>query len=117
VNRLAQIAGCFLLEHPSAVEAFQGKTRRFIKREHERLINRVSEQPAVKVFPSITSFALIKLLNRLDAERVCSAMARQRILLRNCSNFKGLSDRFVRISLKNPEINARVTDKFLELFD
>ncbi|NVM26055.1 MAG: hypothetical protein HWN70_09110 [Desulfobacterales bacterium] len=50
------------------------------------------------------------------AAQLCSIMANSRVLLRNCSNFKGLSDRFVRITLKGPEINAMVADKLREIF-
>jgi len=42
-------------------------------------------------------------------------LAKERILIRNCSNFQGLSDRFIRISPKGPEANRRVTERLAEL--
>ena len=50
-----------------------------------------------------------------DADHVCAYLAQNRILIRNCTNFKGLSGQFIRFSLKTPSINAMFADKLLEL--
>lgn len=63
-----------------------------------------------------TTFLLIKLPAVLRAGQVCDIFSRKRILLRNCANFHGLSDRFVRISLKHPKINRRVAAELQSLF-
>lgn len=117
VNSLAQNAGRFLLDHVLIDDGFIRETRAFIANEHELLVSRFKNNTALKLFSSITSYVLIKIKDRFDAAQLCSIMANNRILLRNCTNFKGLSDRFVRISLKGPEINAKVADKLLEIFD
>ena len=45
------------------------------------------------------------------------SLAKDRILIRNCGNFEGLSDQYVRISLKGPEINAEVAERLKEIFN
>jgi threonine-phosphate decarboxylase len=47
----------------------------------------------------------------LQAEDVIDQLARDKILIRNCHNFNGLSNRHVRISLKNPEANRLLAEK------
>jgi hypothetical protein len=48
---------------------------------------------------------LAKLVNRHTSDAICQALLDERILIRNCSNFEGLSNYFIRISLKNKETN------------
>jgi threonine-phosphate decarboxylase len=58
---------------------------------------------------------LAKLVNRLTSDDICQILLQERILIRNCSNFKGLSNRYIRISLKNSETNLMIADKLLNL--
>jgi threonine-phosphate decarboxylase len=116
VNSVAQIAGRFLLEHILVDDTFLKETQSFVTKEKHLLAERLKNTKALKLFPSMTSFVLIKIKERFDAKQLCSIMANNRVLLRNCSNFKGLSDRFVRITLRSPEINAMVADKLREIF-
>ncbi|MBW1716402.1 MAG: pyridoxal phosphate-dependent class II aminotransferase [Deltaproteobacteria bacterium] len=116
VNSLAQVAGIFLLEHVLVDDTFIKETQAFIASEKRLLAGRLKAVSSLTLFPSMASFMLIKIKEHLNAAQLCSIMAQNRVLLRNCSNFKGLSDRFVRIALKSPEINARVADTFREIF-
>jgi histidinol-phosphate/aromatic aminotransferase/cobyric acid decarboxylase-like protein len=65
--------------------------------------------------PAETSFFLVKLTGDLTADDVCEALARQRILIRNCSNFKGLNDQFIRVPLKGRECNQMIIDRLSTL--
>ena len=51
-----------------------------------------------------TYFILAELAN-LTAPEFCDRVGQDKILIRDCTNFKGLSDRFVRFSLKTRDIN------------
>jgi threonine-phosphate decarboxylase len=116
VNVLAQIAGRFLTDHDHYEDAFLKETRSFYVREKKLFADSLLNSESLKIFPSEASFLLIKLEARLDASQLCSMMARDRILVRNCSNFQGLSNQFVRIALKSPEINSLVVRKLSEWF-
>ncbi len=117
VNSLAQSAGLFLLNLFSSDDAFIKTTQAFIVKEHQLFRKRLEEIDALKLFPSVTSFILIKIREKHDASQLCSILSKDRILIRNCGNFEGLSDQYVRISLKSPEINARVAERLKEIFD
>ena len=115
VNALAQIAVRYLLEHEVEVNAFIEQTQKLIETERNRFSEKLKNMPDIKLFPSTTSFILAKLLNNHTAEAVCRHLWYEKILIRNCSNFKGLSNRFIRISLKKSEANCLLADKLLNL--
>ncbi|MBW2004814.1 MAG: pyridoxal phosphate-dependent class II aminotransferase [Deltaproteobacteria bacterium] len=116
VNSLAQIAGDFLLEHFLADNNFLKETQAFVVNEKHLLEERLKNTKPLKLFPSMASFVLIKIKERFDAGELCSMMVKGRVLFRDCSNFKGLSDRFVRITLKSSDINAMVADRIWKIF-
>jgi threonine-phosphate decarboxylase len=117
VNSLAQSAGLFLLNLFSSDDAFIKTTQALIVNEHQLLRKRLEEIDALKPFHSVTSFILIKIKEKHDASQLCSILSKDRFLIRNCGNFEGLSDQYVRISLKSPEINERVAQRLREIFD
>jgi threonine-phosphate decarboxylase len=115
VNALAQAAVGYLMEHKAEVSSFVDRTQKFIETEKKRFSEKLKNAPGIKLFDSTTSFILAKLVNRLTADTIFQNLLQERILIRNCSNFKGLSDRFIRISLKNSEINLMMANKLLNL--
>jgi threonine-phosphate decarboxylase len=58
---------------------------------------------------------LIRLPDGLSAGEAWAALAAERILIRDCSNFHGLSDRFIRICPKSSELSGRVAGRLMEL--
>lgn len=105
VNALAQAAVTFLMENPGAQSRFIRRSREMLAAQRRAFETAVKEMPSIRSFPSQTAFLLLRLGGGLTAERVCAGLARQRILIRNCANFKGLSDRYIRISLKTGDTN------------
>jgi threonine-phosphate decarboxylase len=116
VNALAQTAAHFLFDEKRAADAFVQETRTFIRAEMQHFFNSLRGHGLLKAYPSTTTFLLVKLPASLRAGQVCDIFSRKKILLRNCANFHGLSDRFIRIALKNPQINRRVAEELQTLF-
>ncbi len=115
VNSLAQQAVIHLMTHREETDAFVQHTRRFLAEERQRLAANLESHPGLLSFTSCTSFILIRLLQGHTAEKICAALARHRILIRNCANFEGLSNQFIRISLKTADINHRVIEQLLTI--
>lgn len=107
VNSLAQEAVCFLGEHLAEVTRFIEQTRAFLAVEgalfHERL-----STAKLRLFPSMTSYFLMQVGEHTSATEVCAALGQQRFLIRNCANFQGLDERFIRIALKDAATNEAV---------
>jgi threonine-phosphate decarboxylase len=116
VNALAQTAARFLFDKKRAADVFVQETRTFIRSEMQHFFNSLRGHGLLKAYPSTTTFLLVKLPASLRAGQVCDIFGRKKILLRNCANFHGLSDRFIRIALKNPQINRRVAEELQMIF-
>jgi threonine-phosphate decarboxylase len=110
LNSLAQAAINYLGRNQSATRQFIQHTRIYLERERRLFQERLSRYPSLTLFPSVTSYILIELPLSMSAHGLCDALVRRRLLIRNCSNFYGLSDRFVRVALKSSEINALAAD-------
>lgn len=114
VNSLAQAAVIYLMERQAETEGFIERTRGFLEAERKHFAEYFEEASGIQVFPSTTSFMLARVFHHTAAQ-VCARLAEERILIRNCSNFKGLSEYFIRISLKTREINGMLSEKLLKL--
>lgn len=115
VNSLAQTAVRYLAEQSAVVEAFIRQTRLFLEKQRNQFHEILSNNPALELYRNPTPFILIKLPPELTGRLVWERLARERILIRDCANFEGLSDQFIRVSLKSPEVNLRVAAKLRSL--
>ena len=115
VNSLAQVAVQWLMDRPEPVDRFLSSTRNTLETEKRRIEERIHKKTEIQCFPSVTSFILMRLPEGLDAPTVWLHMADNRILIRDCTNFTGLSDAFIRISLKTEAENRRATDLLVQL--
>ncbi|MBL7180352.1 MAG: aminotransferase class I/II-fold pyridoxal phosphate-dependent enzyme [Pseudomonadota bacterium] len=111
VNSLAQTAVDYLMKHTAEVDAFIDKTVAFLETERKLMTDAFEDVSGIKLFSSKTSFILAKLQGKITADMVCNHLAADGILIRNCSNFKGLSEHFIRISLKTDDINKMLAEK------
>ena len=117
VNSLSQQAVQYLMTNRAETDAFVAQTRRQLQTEKAVLIEALSASGYLSVFPSVTSFVLVRLNRGSTAETVVEYLYRKRLLIRNCSNFNGLSDKFIRISLKTTEANRMTVQLIQELFE
>jgi threonine-phosphate decarboxylase len=115
VNSLAQLAVAYLMKNKDATAAFIENTQHYILNEKRRFFDSAGQFPDIQLFPSTTNFFLAGLPDGLPAPEIINRLARDKFLIRNCHNFKGLSSRFVRISLKTPEANQRLAEKFCKI--
>jgi threonine-phosphate decarboxylase len=115
VNGLGQAAVRYLTKAGPALNAFVVETRSHLDQQRRELQQHLRPIPGMALYPSTTSFMLIRLPEGLAAATVWTHLAAERILIRDCSNFQGLSDRFIRIAPKCPETTRRVADRLAEL--
>ena len=111
VNRLAQLAGSFLVSQHHFVK----DVAQFCEIERAAFLSYLEGLDLLVSFPSAVHFILFKLNGTLRADKICTLMARHKILIRDCSNFYGLSERFIRIALKGSEANMRCAEILKEM--
>lgn len=113
VNSVAQTAADYLMKHTDETDAFIDKTVLLLEDQRKYMADALEAVDGIKLFPSKTSFVLAKLDENITADILCNHLAADRILIRNCSNFRGLSEHFIRISLKTTDINRMLVDKII----
>lgn len=111
VNSLAQAAVEYLMTQRIEVNEFIENTVLFLETERKLMAQMFHDIAGITLFPSKTSYILARLHAKMTADILCDHLADNGILIRNCSNFTGLSERFIRISLKTPETNRMLADK------
>ena len=90
------------------------KTRRLIEKERERLLSALRILPGVEPFPCSANFILIKLTS-IDAWQLTEKLGQRGLLVRDCSSFPGLSNRFVRIAVRTRRENNRLVHVLREI--
>lgn len=113
VNSVAAFAG----EHLFSEEEFIVKTKDLISSERARMIQGLSEIPALRVYPSDSNFLLVEILDSsFTASSLFDFLIRKKLMIRDCSSFKGLGTSFFRFCLMLPEQNTRLLLAILEYF-
>lgn len=106
VNALAQIAGMEALKD----EDFVRESRRFIREERKFLQGEI-EKIGLRTVASDTNFFLINLGGRITSAELKAKLLDKKILIRDCSSFKGLGDDYIRVSVKQREDNLRLIEE------
>ncbi len=109
VNALSQAAIVHILKNPEHIAPFLHTTRQFVMTERTIFMEAMAGIDAVKLYPSDTYFMLAEVMGKMNSGDVCRRVGQERILIRDCANFHGLSDRFVRFSLRDRETNLHLT--------
>lgn len=111
VNRLAQIAGEFLLQHG---DAYVEEAVCFLEQHRPAFVSGLAALPEVEVMPGESHFILCFLKGVMRAAELREKMLARRIMIRDCANFSGLDDRYFRVSMqsvaKNEQCLAALAD-------
>jgi len=90
------------------------RTRRLIEKERERLLSALRILPGVEAFPSAANFILFK-LTAFDAPTLIDRLGERGLLVRGCSSFPGLDNRYIRIAVRTRWNNIRLIKALREL--
>lgn len=112
VNVFAQIAGGMLLNETDYVR----RSRELVKAERKFLFNQLKQLSWLTPFPSAANFLLVRIGRKdLSATMLREKLLKRGILIRNCSNFVGLDERFVRLAVKEHAENLKLISAFQAL--
>lgn len=101
VNTLALAAGVAALQDTEHNQS----TIEYIRRERRNLLDRLSELKQLKVYPSSVNFLLAEITDGMSATELRDRLIQQRLLIRDCTNFMGLTPQFFRIAVRTTEEN------------
>jgi threonine-phosphate decarboxylase len=98
VNSLAQRAAVVALQD----KAYRKDTFSLLKQE-KRLLEKNFKKLGIEVLPSDTNFYLLK---APDATGISKQLKQRGILVRDCSDFRGLDDSYMRVAVKSHKENS-----------
>lgn len=104
VNVLADRAGRYVLKD----RKFMEQTRRLIKSEREFLLEELSSIKWAHPYPSWANFILVKV--DIDVSVLENYLLRRGILIRNCKNFDGLNEGYIRLAVKDHSGNRKLIE-------
>lgn len=102
MNILAESITKYLLQEKKHLR----KTVHFIQKERERVFNELNKIKSIKPFKPDANFILTKIENkRISADKLIKYLKKKNIIVREGEIFKGLSNKYFRISLKTKKEN------------
>lgn len=105
VNLLAQVGG----EAALSDEAYQQASRRFIQQEKEFLFNSLQNIRGLRPFPPTVNYILIDITaTGYTAAALTARLGHVGVLVRDCSNFLGLSPYYIRVAVRNRPDNLKL---------
>lgn len=97
-------AECLLVD-----KSYINNTRQFIEKEKRFLFKAIAEIGGLKPYPSVTNFLLIKIEDKnLSSSFLTKRLIQKGILIRDCANFRGLSNKFVRVAVRTHRENLKL---------
>lgn len=112
INSLAAVAGELMFSD----EEYIRKTRELIHRERTRCYEEMKGWGTVKVYKPTANFMLVKILKEgVDADVLFEHAIKRGLMIRNCSTFPFLDERFFRFCFMSPEKNTELLECLREL--
>lgn len=113
VNTLAMAAGVAALQD----ESYSRRTLEYNIRERCYLCDGLTKIQQLKVYESSANYLLVEIVyGNITLKELCSSLLSDLIMVRDCSTFVGLSDRFFRVAVRSNEDNRRLLVALAKLF-
>ncbi len=114
LNAFAIQAGITLLGNKKEYEVWTKKIHNWINIEKNWMSLEISRINQLRVFDSSTNFFLVKSKNSMNPN--IKYLANKGILIRGCSSFRSLSDKWVRISIQKHSQNKKIVSAIQNSF-
>lgn len=102
INSLAEVAARLMLTDCDYIKA----TRDLIFAERTRMVARLQQIPGVKVYLPTANFVLLRIMKEgKDAAGLFDLCIREKLMIRDCSTFTYLDDKYFRFCFMMPEQN------------
>jgi threonine-phosphate decarboxylase len=107
INSLAGYATLAAFNDTEFIE----KTKCTIAKKRAQFAKMLSGIGGLHVFPSETNFLLVKILNpKFTSSMLKGQMAKEGILIRDCSTFVGLDDSYFRVTVRSSRDNLKLIE-------
>lgn len=96
---------------------YQNKVHNFIKEERKYMIDELSKIDNIQVFESEGNFILCKILINKTAKNLRDELLKHALVIRDCSSFLGLSEKYFRFCILDKEDNRKLIEQIKEFFN
>lgn len=111
INSLAAIAGEIMFQDESYIQ----ETKTLISSERRRMYGRFAARDDFRVYEPSGNFMLVKILRpQLTSQDLFDRTIRRGMMIRDCSTFPFLDDKYIRFCFMKPQENDRLVDCILE---
>ncbi len=105
VNSFAQLVGRHIIKD----EGYIKQSKELVIRERERLFKKLKMVKGIIPYKPTANFIFCELSKtHLTSRTLCDKLGRRGILIRDCGNFRGLTDRYIRIAVRKREENDKL---------
>ncbi|MGQ9919970.1 MAG: threonine-phosphate decarboxylase CobD [Desulfobacca sp.] len=112
INSLAQAAGIAALQD----KKYLAHSREYIRKTRQKLYEALQTVPGLQPLPPSANFIFCRLGPELpNAPRLVELMGQRGFLLRDCSNYRGLDDRGIRLAVRRQRENEALVAAFKEV--
>lgn len=112
INSLAEIAGRLMFSDKEYIQ----KTSQLIHQERSSIYQEMSSWDSVTVYQPYGNFMLVKILKEnVTSQDLFDHCIKKGLMIRDCSTFPFLDNRFIRFCFMKPEENQRLLDAFREI--
>ena len=112
VNSLAQAAGLAALDD----KMYQRRSRTYTRTEINYLFEELSEFKTLKVYEPTVNFILVNIAKTgLTATELRQKLLDYNIIIRNCANYPGLNENFVRFAVRTRQENDALIDALAQV--
>ena len=112
INSIAELAGQLMFSDTEYIR----QTRQLIFGERTRLYEELSTWDSIKLYPTMGNYQLVRILKEgVTSRQVFEHCIRQGLMVRDCSNFPTLDDRYFRFCFMLPQDNDRLVQALREI--
>ena len=112
INTLAQAAGLAALQD----HKYQSHSREYIRKTRQKFYEALQTVPGLQPLPPTANFIFCRLGPELpNAPRLVELMGQRGFLLRDCSNYRGLDDRCIRLAVRRQRENEALVAALKEM--
>ncbi|MEW6557511.1 MAG: threonine-phosphate decarboxylase CobD [Elusimicrobiota bacterium] len=115
VNILAQIAACEIIKDKEYIQ----KTKEYIQIQAKILRGHfVDIYDIIKPYPTVTNFILCRFNRSYNYNHIFRRLIQEHgIIVRNCSNFRRLSNRYFRVAIRTEKENKKLIHAFWKVLE
>lgn len=112
INILAQLTAEAVLDDREYIK----ETHKIISRERKFLFEELKRIEGLRPYPSVTNFLLIKIeKDHMNSNMLKKGLIKRGILVRDCSNFRTLGNKFIRIAVRSHKENLYLLKTLKEI--